>query len=412
MDVDSSPQLSQHSTTSEAINGQLEQSRQAVRKDANLSVPLVPVSYFKKSLLPRLRMGLDADKVVDKLRDVGHITPKGRLKVFKQSPSQTPGTEDSVFKSFGKVTGYVATQARHLLRKAKTNTKHTAEFCCNPTMTPQSTNRHSTSKPDSYGVLVARTVCNTPKNAPHWDDIVVAGEKKKKDTIADVNDNNEKILWSLHHAMRETVQRRFMFGYTIEDEMMRLWFCSRSDIIVSEQFNFITDHPTFVYFLLSIMYAEPRELGYDPTISVKRQTGDKKTNVYKISVPRQPTPDDPSTTKEYLTHEVVANISAEAMRGRATRVWRGKEVGPDGKATGPNRVIKDCWIDADRTREGDILKNILDAAKKTGDHTQCDPRRESLVWESTLEPGGRAGNNGVLPDTESQSRRRLDSLTC
>lgn len=188
MATSNSPNRQKHSTTSEAINGELEQSRQAVLKDANLSVPLVPVSYFKKSLLPRLRKGLDADEVVDKLRDVGHITPKGRLKVFKQSPSQTPGTEDSVFKSFGKVTGFVATQARYLLRKAKTNTKHTAEFCCNPTMTPQSTNRHSTSKPDSYGVLVNRTVCNTPKNAPHWDDIVVAGKKKKKGTIADVND--------------------------------------------------------------------------------------------------------------------------------------------------------------------------------------------------------------------------------
>lgn len=47
-------------------------------------------------------------------------------------------------------------------------------------------------------------------------------------------------MWSLTHGMRETVNRRFMFGYTIEDANMRLWFASRSDIIVSEQFNFIT----------------------------------------------------------------------------------------------------------------------------------------------------------------------------
>lgn len=127
------------------------------------------------------------------------------------------------------------------------------------------------------------------------------------------------------------------------------------------------------------MYAEPHELGYDPTISVERQTGDKKTNVYKISVPRQPTPDDPSTTKEYLTHEVVANISAEAMRGRATRVWRGKEIGLDGKVTGPNRVIKDCWIDHNRKREGDIIKEILAEAGKPDNHAHLPIIQKHLL---------------------------------
>ena len=55
-----------------------------------------------------------------------------------------------------------------------------------------------------------------------------------------------KIIWSMNHVMREDVRRRFTFGYTMENTQMRLWFASRSDILVSEPFNFIvvSDRPS------------------------------------------------------------------------------------------------------------------------------------------------------------------------
>ncbi|KAF8874609.1 hypothetical protein BD779DRAFT_1566008, partial [Infundibulicybe gibba] len=34
----------------------------------------------------------------------------------------------------------------------------------------------------------------------------------------------EKIIWSLHHIMREDARRRFTFGITIEDTQTRFWF--------------------------------------------------------------------------------------------------------------------------------------------------------------------------------------------
>ena len=44
----------------------------------------------------------------------------------------------------------------------------------------------------------------------------------------------------MQHIMREDARRRFVIGYTIEDSSMRLWFCNRSDILVTEPFDFIT----------------------------------------------------------------------------------------------------------------------------------------------------------------------------
>ncbi|KAI0089643.1 hypothetical protein BDY19DRAFT_1070382 [Irpex rosettiformis] len=157
--------------------------------------------------------------------------------------------------------------------------------------------------------------------------------------------------------MRETVYRRFIFGYTIEDTDMRLWFCSRSDLVVSEKFNFVTDHKTLIHFFLSIMFSPMTKLGYDPSISPVERTRDQRTTKYSIKVTGQ------GREATYITHQVLANISAEAMQGRATRVWRGKQTDERGRPIGHNMVIKDCWIDTDRKREGDILSEILEAAK-------------------------------------------------
>lgn len=38
----------------------------------------------------------------------------------------------------------------------------------------------------------------------------------------------------MNHLMREDARRRFVIGFTIEDVNMRLWYCSRSDVFVSE----------------------------------------------------------------------------------------------------------------------------------------------------------------------------------
>lgn len=46
-------------------------------------------------------------------------------------------------------------------------------------------------------------------------------------------------MWSLNHVMRESMRRRFVFGYTIENVKMRLWFLSRSDALVSKEFDFL-----------------------------------------------------------------------------------------------------------------------------------------------------------------------------
>ena len=41
-------------------------------------------------------------------------------------------------------------------------------------------------------------------------------------------------------CMNQDARRRFVYGFTIEDCHMRIWFCDRTQILVSTEFDFIS----------------------------------------------------------------------------------------------------------------------------------------------------------------------------
>lgn len=80
---------------------------------------------------------------------------------------------------------------------------------------------------------------------------------------------------------------------------------------------------------------------------------DGTTPIYNISV--QVSAD---VTLVFRTKELIDQQNACSIRGRGTRVW---EVVPaDDEDTDPGKhvVLKDSWVDADRTREGKVLDKI------------------------------------------------------
>lgn len=49
--------------------------------------------------------------------------------------------------------------------------------------------------------------------------------------------NAKKVLWSLAHIMNHDPCRRFVFGFTIENLWLRVWFCDRAGFLVSDLVN-------------------------------------------------------------------------------------------------------------------------------------------------------------------------------
>lgn len=104
----------------------------------------------------------------------------------------------------------------------------------------------------------------------------------------------------MHHIMREDPQQRFCYSFTVEDGSLHIWFANRAEILVSDrlfrgckpvqgvvlcgdrQYQFFRNQPLdLVRFFLSVMYAEPHQLGWDTTMQVLH---DGEQVRYKITV--------------------------------------------------------------------------------------------------------------------------------
>lgn len=175
--------------------------------------------------------------------------------------------------------------------------------------------------------------------------------------------------------MREDATRRFTFAFTIENRTMRLWFASRSEILVSESFDFmdvridiLTTHPgthvvqepkRLVEFFLSFTFASKEELGWDPTMKCRWNGVVGSPFQYDITVRHMDTKQD----VVYRTQELVSDVGANHIRGRGTRVWRVKKVSKNHRVGKTDFILKDAWVDSGRTREGKVLAKIRGSTK-------------------------------------------------
>lgn len=113
-----------------------------------------------------------------------------------------------------------------------------------------------------------------------------------------------------------------------------------------------------VRFFLALTFASECELGWDP--NMKFVNGPKPHHIITVRSPQ-------GKKLRFKTEELLSDAGAKAIRGRATRVWKVKRwIG--GRSVGPSMVLKDCWIDADRPCEGDVMKNILASAASKPEH--------------------------------------------
>ena len=106
------------------------------------------------------------------------------------------------------------------------------------------------------------------------------------------------------------------------------------------------------------MFADMSDLGYDTTMEPVVRSHGLRTGQYDITV-RHVASGEEAT---YRSEQLVSNISAESVRGRATRVWKVRSLDANGEPVGPIKILKDCWIDEDRKREGTILAKISESA--------------------------------------------------
>jgi hypothetical protein len=200
---------------------------------------------------------------------------------------------------------------------------------------------------------------------------------------------------------------------TIENSTTRLWFCCRSSVIVSKAFDFIAvrvplqkkdclfnllksyqEPGAFIEVFATFAFADRKSLGFDPTI----ERAPRHKPHFIITVHPN---DNKANPKRYRTTKILSSYGAEPLRGRGTRVFEAVEMDENGADKGSAVVLKDIWIDQDRTREGDILAQL---------HAQASAEDKKLVEKyflTTICHGDVWTEPELLDDTENALMRGL-----
>ncbi|TRM61264.1 hypothetical protein BD626DRAFT_501953 [Schizophyllum amplum] len=176
-------------------------------------------------------------------------------------------------------------------------------------------------------------------------ELAVIVQLKKASSAKYQFQNWTQINWELLHVARTEPGRRFCFGMTIENLLVRLWHLNREIMVVSKPFNFMTDYKTFIEVLQRFAFARKTQLGYDPTFEKFPPAGESAAEAQFVTVDK----------KRYRIIRTLANYRADAGLGRCSWVWLACDVqDPAAKEV----VVKDCWMANDRPTEFEILEEI------------------------------------------------------
>jgi Fungal protein kinase len=157
------------------------------------------------------------------------------------------------------------------------------------------------------------------------------------------------------------------------------------------------DFENLIHIFTSLAYATQLELGFDPTIV--RVMHDDKVQ-YRIEV----------DGKSFVTTDTLSDYRADAICGRATRVFKAFEVDrPDVTV-----ALKDVYVDATYKTEGDLLHEVFQRMREkkmiVGDgvdeFADDDPRQYFL----TVRAHGYVKTNGIEFDNTLTVMMRNHSL--
>ncbi|KDQ18942.1 hypothetical protein BOTBODRAFT_479753 [Botryobasidium botryosum FD-172 SS1] len=147
--------------------------------------------------------------------------------------------------------------------------------------------------------------------------------------------------------------RRFVFGVTIEDVDMQLWYCDRSGCVASERFNYTVGSGvlSFVHTFVSLACAKDHQLGFDVGMRQTPVTDGYSQGDLEMTVGK----------RIFYTTRPISNTGPDRVRSRGTRVWATCD--KDNLDCMP-RALKDCWANNSRHGEGDTYATILDHADR------------------------------------------------
>ncbi|KAG2008947.1 hypothetical protein CC2G_014325 [Coprinopsis cinerea AmutBmut pab1-1] len=177
------------------------------------------------------------------------------------------------------------------------------------------THLQSALKPCTHRIDAAAT--KNKKGTLHITDIVIPFEFKLTRAESEILMNRLQMASHVNHTMNEDPRRIFMYGITIENSNVSLWYFSRSHSMKSLSFDIIERPELFVEVMVSFFCATDAQLGYDPLVE---HVGGRDY-IYEF-----PANEDRPKPAHYLTLGPVFEYRSLCLTGRSTRVWKVRQV--------------------------------------------------------------------------------------
>ena len=116
-------------------------------------------------------------------------------------------------------------------------------------------------------------------------------------------------------------------------------------------------------------FADKKSLGFDPTVQLDT------SNEGQFILTVQPG-NDKQRLRRFRTMQIISS-GAEPLLGRGTRVFEAVEINENRDPNGSPVVLKDTWVDSDRTREGNVIALL---------HTEANCEDRKLIERSISLP--------------------------
>ncbi|KAF6758576.1 hypothetical protein DFP72DRAFT_1005642 [Ephemerocybe angulata] len=176
--------------------------------------------------------------------------------------------------------------------------------------------------------------------------------------------NKGKLVQAMGESMKNDISRNFIYGVSIEDDRVSLWYSTRNTTVKATSFSYIKRPDLLVRIFVSLFSADRDALGYESHITrladgsylyeldgIAANAGDLKSSqrLRSKAGPKQ----EPSFFFK-TTHVVSAGNS---------RIWKAVEVMSKSnmkpKHRGREVILKDTWVDVDSATEFDLQRRLF-----------------------------------------------------
>ncbi|EAU89727.1 other/FunK1 protein kinase [Coprinopsis cinerea okayama7 len=209
-------------------------------------------------------------------------------------------------------------------------------------------------------------------------DIIVPFEFKVDCKNSIIFENRRQVVSHVNHTMNDDPRRLFMYAISIEDDLVSVWYFSRSHSAKAACFSMVERPDILIKVFISLFCATDQQLGFDPYVTLvedHRFVYELPPNEYRCK------------SLFYQTIESIINPRALRLRGRSTRVWKVEQVQSKKDHTRVagtgEMILKDVSLSSDTATEFDIQNMMFNDMDKFA----SDPnwRKRDILKDCTPE---------------------------